>query len=399
MLSIGSFTLSALTVASSNTSPVVPLHMHQEHLPPSSPILRSRGHDLPVDGAVFPTAMYYAMVQVGTPPRDYAVGLDSGSGDLFVEGKGCKGCTLGPPNSQYDPSASASSKSAGGSFHHSYQTCSMVNPSATCTIYGNMYTDEVSLGGLGPVVVKVGAIQSQTSSFDTKKVVGGLMGLGGFDGEDVLATLANAGKCDRIWGVCMYEGRESNGTMTVGGVDESLSDGPIQYVPDQGFVYNTVEVKSLTLGNHEVHVGDGAVLDSGTNILLLGSSVYSQLQQAMCSNSSLAHCAGLWSNDCFEMSNSEVEQFPPLRLQLDGVELEMSSREYLLQGSPLAASAGQYCLGIRNGGRAGFIIGATTMKNYYVVFDKKQQRIGWGKVNKGTCGSMKSRGSATSVVI
>merc|ERR1712007_43182 len=87
------------------------------------------------------------------------------------------------------------------------------------------------------------------------------------------------------------------------------------------------------------------------------------------------------------MTDAQIDAYPALSMKLHGATLEMTSRDYLLQGSPLATSDGQYCLGIRNGGRSGFIIGATTMRNYYVVFDKKQQRIGWGKVNKRTCGS------------
>jgi len=391
-------TVSVFATVAGSVPHVMPLHKHQEHKPPSSPVLTSGGHDIPAGGAIFPTAMYYAMAQVGTPPQDYAVGLDSGSGDFFVEGKGCKGCTLAPPNNQYDPSASSTSK-AKGSFHHSYKTCNMKDPSATCTLYGEQYMDQVSLAGLGPVEVKVGAIQSQTTNFDTKKVVGGLMGLGGFDGEDVLATLANAGKCDRIWGVCMFEGSHSNGTMTVGDVDPTLADGSVEYVPDTGFIYNTVDVSYITLGTARINVGDGAILDSGTNILLLAPSVYGQTQEAMCADSSLANCAGLWSNNCFDMSEAEVDAYPPLKFQLDGVELQMTSRDYLLQGSPVATSARKYCLAIRSGGSTGFIIGATTMRNYYVVFDKKNQRIGWGKVNKETCGSINFQQSNVAVVI
>lgn len=365
---------------------VLPLGAHREHRPARTS-LKGVGPDIPADGAIFPTAMYYATVQVGTPPRDFAVGLDSGSGDLFVEGKGCMGCTLGPPNHQYDPAASSTSK-AGSSFHHSYQTCSMKDPSATCTLYGTTYTDQVSLAGLGPVQVKVGAISSQTDNFDTKKVVGGLMGLGGFDGEDVLATLVQAGKCEHVWGLCMHEGRSSNGTMTVGGVDETLAKETIKYVPDTGFIYPNFAVSSLSVAGQEVSVKDSAILDSGTNILLLGSSVYSNTQSAMCSDASLANCAGLWANKCFEMTDAEVDSYPTLTFHLDGVSLEMSSRDYILQGSPVAESSSQYCLGIRNGGRTGFIVGATTMRNYYVVFDKKNSRIGWGKVNEETCGSV-----------
>jgi hypothetical protein len=58
----------------------------------------------------------------------------------------------------------------------------------------------------------------------------------------------------------------------------------------------------------------------------------------------------------------------------------MSPADYLLTGSPLAPTADAYCLGIKNGGDAGggFIIGDTTMRNYYLVFDLAGRRIGWG---------------------
>ena len=78
-------------------------------------------------------------------------------------------------------------------------------------------------------------------------------------------------------------------------------------------------------------------------------------------------------------------------MQLDGAELRMSSRDYILKGSPLATSAGQVCMGIKDGGSAGgsgFIIGDTTMRNYYLVFDLAEKKIGWGKVNKKNCGSL-----------
>merc|ERR1712046_371110 len=128
-------------------------------------------------------------------------------------------------------------------------------------------------------------------------------------------------------GLCMFQGRSSNGTMTVGGVDKELADGAIQYAPDTGFIYNTVDVSTLTIGGQQIHVGDGAILDSGTNILLLGSSVYSRTQQAMCSDKSLVNCNGFWSNQCFDMTDSEVAMYPSLKFQLDGVELEMTSSD------------------------------------------------------------------------
>jgi len=374
----------------------VPMRMNRVDKPPHSRILQlnGNGHTIPADGAVFPTAMYYAMLQIGTPPQDFAVGLDSGSGDLFVEGKGCNGCTHSPINNAYDPDSSSTSKRAfPGFFIHSYKTCNMKNPSASCQISGTSFTDQVSLAGLGPVQIKFGAIQSQSNNFDTKRVVGGLMGIhDGETGQDVFATLVGAGKCENIWAMCMHEGSVSNGTLSVGGVDSRLSSGSIEYVKDQATFAHGVHVTSLKVGNKKVTINQNAVLDSGTNVLLLPSALYPDVKSSMCADSSLLNCEKLWSNQCVELTAAQVDHYPSLILQLDGTALTMTSREYLLLNSPLAATGRQYCLGIRDGGEAGFILGATTMKNYYVVFDFAQKRIGWGNVNKQSCGSITADG-------
>jgi len=139
-------------------------------------------------------------------------------------------------------------------------------------------------------------------------------------------------------------------------------------------------------------VGEAAILDTGTNVLLLPSKLMKALQAAMCADASLAQCRALWANECVTLTGAEVAAYPPLSLQLDaGVSLRMSSADYLLLGSPLATQADQYCLGIRDGGHAGgsgFIIGDTTMRNYYLVFDLAEQRIGWGNVSATGCGSV-----------
>lgn len=403
-MSLSTTALLIAGVATSAAIPhVVPMGAHRVDRPPHSRALQSQGdgHEIPAGGAVFPTAIYWAKLQIGTPPQDFAVGLDSGSGDLFVEGKGCDGCTSGPPNNAYDPQASSTSKKAfPGFFIHTYKTCDLKKPSATCTMRGATFTDQISLAGLGPVQVKFGAIKSQSANFDTKKVVGGLMGLqSGEDGQDVLATLVAAGKCDNVWGLCMNEGRVSNGTLTVGGVDSRLAVEPISYVKDRGLNHG-FDVASIKLGNGKrLEVGKIAVLDSGTNILLLPKDLHQEMQEAMCEDATLSNCPGLWANECFDLTESQVDQYPPLSLELDGLTLEMTSRDYLLRGSPLAGSSGQYCLAIRDGGDAGFIVGDTTMRNYYVVFDFAQKRIGFAKVNRDLCGSISSEADAAASVI
>ena len=248
-----------------------------------------------------------------------------------------------------------------------------------------------------PVTVKFGSITEQTTNFDQFKEIDGVMGFTMGGEEDVFSQLVAAGKVENVWAICMKAGSKSNGTLTIGGVDPRLTDGPVQYVPDAGRGFHSVSVASLSLGGGSsssppIDVGEAAILDTGTNVLLLPSKLMKALQAAMCADASLAQCRALWSNECVALSDAEVAAYPPLSLQLDaGVTLRMSSADYLLRGSPLAAKADQYCLGIRDGGRAGgsgFIIGDTTMRNYYLVFDLAQQRIGWGNVSSTGCGSV-----------
>jgi hypothetical protein len=131
-----------------------------------------------------------------------------------------------------------------------------------------------------------------------------------------------------------------------------LADGPITYVKDEGFLLSEVAVSSLTLGNETIPMGreNSAILDTGTNVLLLPPNAYSQVQRAMCANASLVSCEALWRNECVDLTEDQLDQYPPLSFQLDGTVLEMDSRDYLLLGSPLAAT-GKCCLGIRNGWR------------------------------------------------
>ena len=107
-------------------------------------LLGTNGSSIPAGGAVWPTAIYWCNVEVGTPPHSYPVAIDSGSGDLDIGGAGCKGCVTTPPNLPYDHTKSSTAKPAlPYKFSNSYQTCDLKDPTAPCTITGNLYKDQV----------------------------------------------------------------------------------------------------------------------------------------------------------------------------------------------------------------------------------------------------------------
>lgn len=240
------------------------------HSPPRSGVAARNGTDIPAGGAVWPTAIYWAMLKIGTPPQDFPAAIDSGSGDLDIAAKGCVGCVTSPPNNGYDHTASSTSKLAFPfKFHNTYETCDLKHPTAPCSISGSLYNDEVSFGGLGPVKVKLGAIEKQDSNFNQFQNIDGVVGFTSGGGENVFASLVSAGKCDNVWAICMHAGAKSNGTLTLGGVDSRLSDGPIAYVPDSGHGFHSVDVATFTLGSSRsstttvVDVDQSAILDTG----------------------------------------------------------------------------------------------------------------------------------------
>ena len=388
-------------------APVVtlPMHKHTIDSGPRSALFTqlTNGSSIPAGGAVWPTAIYWTTVQVGTPAVDFPVAIDSGSGDLDISGAGCAGCPTAAPNAAYDHASSSTAHAAFPyKFSNSYQTCDVTHPTAVCSISGGLYKDQVSLAGLGPVEVTLGSIAKQDANFDQFKEIGGVMGFTMGQKKNVFASLVAAGKCENVWAMCMKEGTVSNGTITIGGVDARLSSN-VSYVPDVGNGFHSVQVAAINLdpsaggggggGSASISVGEAAILDTGTNILLAPTKVMSGLETAMCADKSLQSCAELWANKCVDLTDAQLAAYPSMSLVLStGVELRMGAHDYLLRGSPLASAASQYCIGIRDGGSAGgsgFIIGDTTMRNYYLVFDLAQKQIGWGPIDDSSaCGSI-----------
>ena len=278
------------------------------HAPPRSRVASrlGNGSSIPAGGSVWPTGVYWATLQVGTPPVDFPAAIDSGSGCLDISAKGCDGCVTTPPNRGYDSSASSTSRAAAPyNFSNSYETCDLKHPTRPCTIRGQVYDDQVSFGGLGPVSVKLGAIEQQDEDFDQFKQIDGVVGFTGGRDQNVFTALVKAGACDNVWAMCMHAGARSNGTLTLGGVDNRLASGPVAYVPDAGDVFHSVSVNSFALGvgplgspgvaSVPVPVGHkAAILDTGTNVLLLPPDLLAALGHAMCAgNASLASCESL----------------------------------------------------------------------------------------------------------
>lgn len=232
-----------------------------------------------------------------------------------------------------------------------------------------------------------------------------MVGLAGRGGNgNVFESLRKGGFIkEDMFGMCLKEGTKSNGTFTVGGPDPRLYTGEFAWSKNLGGegLYE-MPISGMNLGGSAIDLGNRktAILDSGTNVLLVPTPIFNGVKQAM-----LGQCqAGkklkgvcdvpsgsksLLDGGCFDIGAVEAAAFPTLTLGITEKGLVMPPSTYLrTDGDPRATAPGQACFGIRDTGANGFlIVGDTTMENYYVAFDRANGRIGWANAT-AACGSV-----------
>ena len=113
-------------------------------------------------------------------------------------------------------------------------------------------------------------------------MIDGVLGLDGAPGHgNVFYSLFAAGLVDAdIFGMCLAAGGSSNGTFTVGHLDSRLFTGEFAWAPYSGGSSAgsyQLEMASVGLGGKPLNVSGlprNAIVDSGTNVLLLPRDVF-----------------------------------------------------------------------------------------------------------------------------
>ena len=251
--------------------------------------------------------------------------------------------------------------------------------------------------------ITFGAIESQTSNFEQFQNIDGVCGMaGGASQQSVISQLATNSAIDGwIWSLCLQAGAVSNGTITVGGIDDRLHNGEIQYTPNVGNGFYSMQITGIQL-NKSANVfldEQQVIIDSGTNILLLPDESYTSMKKLMLDMCSTVNLHGicdvnstetLFDNVCYNFTQAQIDMFPTITFQVTGIELEMTAAQYILFEYGVNFKAGESCLGISSTGAGGlFIVGDTLIERYLVVFDQTNQKIGWAPVSD-QCGNIKA---------
>ncbi|KAI9265594.1 rhizopuspepsin precursor-like protein [Sporodiniella umbellata] len=297
---------------------------------------------------------YYGEVTVGTPGIKLRLDFDTGSSDLWFASTLCSTCSRS--QNLYDPKKSSTYVADGRTWRIGYGDGSNAS--------GVLAKDNVNLGGLLIKGQTIELAKTESKSFSSGPN-DGLLGLG-FNSittvrgvKTPMDNLISQGLISKpIFGV--YLGKQKNGgggEYIFGGYDSSKFKGPLTTVPvDSSQGWYSINVNGASVGSSKVTGSFSGILDTGTTLLILPTSVAN----------SVAKAYGAKDNgDGTYLINCDTSKFKPLVFSINGANFQVpvDSLVFEQQGSTCFAGFGyaEYDFAI---------IGDVFLKNNYVIFNQ-----------------------------
>ncbi|KAG9144010.1 hypothetical protein Leryth_013893 [Lithospermum erythrorhizon] len=369
--------------------------------------------DFPVDGTYDPFAvgLYFTRVQLGYPPREFYVQIDTGSDVLWVSCAGCNGC---PTSSGlqiqlefFDPSSSSTAKPISCSDQRcalgakaSDSGCSSQNQCSYTFQYGDgsgtsgfylsdlMHLDTIvgsTLNSNSSAQVVFGCSTSQTGDLTkADRAVDGIFGFGQ-QGLSLISQLASQGLTPSVFSHCLKGINGGGGILVLGEIVEpNMVYTPL--VPSQPH-YN-LNLQSISVNGQVLPINPsvfstsnnrGTIIDSGTTLAYLAEGAYQPfidtITQAVVQYARPFASKGI---QCYLVTSSISEIFPSVSLNFaGGASMVLRPEDYLLQQTSVDGTT-SWCIGFQKiQGQDITILGDLVLKDKIVVYDLAGQRIGW----------------------
>jgi len=235
---------------------------------------------------------YWGSIRVGTPPQEFKVIFDTGSGNLILPTDSCtsEGCR---PHKKYSPSASSTSKTVRNENGEESTQITF----GTGDITGDFYEDKFCIGdGLCSDIRFIGSRQQSASPF-SQTPFDGILGLGFKD----LSMGNNFNILDDMYAAGTLPGgqfsvfltEDGSSEITFGGFKQELLASEVVWAPVTHESYWQVAVKDITFDNMDTKLcgakGCQVAVDTGTSMLACPPDLVSALQEKVspkedCSN-------------------------------------------------------------------------------------------------------------------
>ncbi len=322
---------------------------------------------------------YTMPIQIGTPAKTYNIEVDTGSSNLILLGPPslCDNCDQDITQKPYDPSQSSSAQLAEAGFSIEY---------GSGALHARYVEDQVAVGNLPALDYKFGVMTHDQN-------IGSILGLAyrsvAQPQDNPPATyfetlVATTGIANRFALLLCAEGTS---TITLGD-DGNTVEQAVPITEERWYVISPNELRiapgthttgsTTSLGRPSVPT----VVDSGTTDLELPSDMYRNVMDAL-NEVAHAHDVSL-SGELLSIPDDVIPRFPTLQVLINDVDgqsitLDIAPTTYFEKVSTVG-----YLLRLTQRDEQ-LILGQAFMKNYLVVFDRANRRIGLG-ANTGCSG-------------
>ncbi|KAJ9540791.1 hypothetical protein OSB04_027297 [Centaurea solstitialis] len=366
---------------------------------------------------------YTTRLWIGSPPRKFALIVDTGSTVTYVPCSTCKRCGK-HQDPKFDPEKSSTYK---------YVKCNsdcMCDTHKKHCMYEREYAEmSTSSGVLGEDIISFGnqselSPQRATFGCETKETgdlysqrADGIIGLGGGD-LSIVDQLVDKGVISNSFSLC-YGGMDVGGGAMVLGSVSPPSGTVYSYSDPVRSPYYNVELKELHVAGKKLPLSPsvfdgkhGTVLDSGTTYAYLPEDAYIAFKRALMKElRSVKHIKGpdpSYMDTCFSGASNDVSElgktFPTIDLVFgngqklslslrttcsgygNGISLEFDAIYFPFSFCFLFAQhskvRGAYCLGIfANVKDPTTLLGGIVTRNIFVTYDREHEKIGFWRTN------------------
>ncbi|KAF8150776.1 aspartic peptidase A1 [Crassisporium funariophilum] len=321
---------------------------------------------------------YLATVQIGTPPQDFKILMDSGSADFWVGSEDCQSEDGGGCGNHNFLGTTSSS-----SFQNSSDTFQVTY--GTGEVSGNIIQDDITVAGLalkghtfGVATLESVDFSADTTPFD------GLMGLAQSTlSEQQTATpveaLAKAGLIpDSItsFKISRLADNKNDGEITFGGLDTSKFDQQtlitVPNVNKDGFWEADLDAATVD-GTDTGLTGRTAILDTGTTLMVVPAADAAVLHQNI--EGAKSDGQGGFTVPCTTTAS--------IALTFGGQSFAIDPRDIAFQPVDATDPTGDCVSGIASGdigGATEWLVGDVFLKNAYFSTDVSKNTVSLAKL-------------------
>ncbi|KAF9266563.1 aspartic peptidase A1 [Marasmius fiardii PR-910] len=327
---------------------------------------------------------YLATIQMGTPPKDFSILMDSGSADLWVGSENCQEVQVQGQNAGNHNFLGAQSSST---FKDSQQPFQVTY--GTGAVAGTIVQDNIVVAGLKLNAHTFGTAQQETQDFaDNSVPFDGLMGLAQSTLSEqktltpIEALAKNGLVQDAItsFKISRAADNKNDGEITFGGLDATKFDQQslvtLPNVNKQGFWEGAMD--AVTVDGQDTQLqGRTAILDTGTTLIVApandAAAVHKLIQGAQSDGQ-----GGFVLPCTFNQT---------VALSFGGTTFAIDPRDMVVGGQPVAQdpqTGEQFCLsGISEGNIGGaqeWLVGDVFLKNAYFSTDVGKNTVSLAKL-------------------